>query len=248
MRFYLTHDDPKSKARASALSKKLNIEIFKKPSQQKIKNFSEDYFLTCSKDRLFLKKGLGYNSKPIFSDFDDWSKNYDDNLLKNSIKGLPKNFSCLDLTAGFGKDALEISKIANCKSLILVEKEAWVFELLVDGIKNTSSCRTGDLLKKFKTFNMDSLKFLKSKNETFDLVYIDPMFLGVQKSKAKKHMQALRDLSTAVIQKSFLKTCLKFANYRVIVKRHKSMEYLEGIVPNRSVKGKVVRYDIYYTN
>ena len=64
------------------------------------------------------------------------------------LKGLPKNFSCLDLTAGFGKDALEISKIVNCKSLILVEKEAWVFELLVDGIKNTSCSRADDLLKK----------------------------------------------------------------------------------------------------
>ena len=248
MRFYLTFDDPQSRARAITLSKKLNIEIFKKPTHQKIQEFSEDYFFTCSKDRLFLKKGLRHDSKPIFSDFDDWTKNYDDNLLKNSTKGLPKNFSCLDLTAGFGKDALEISKVVNCKSLILVEKEAWVFELLVDGIKNTSSCRTGDLLKKFKTFNMDSLKFLKSKNGTFDLVYIDPMFLGVQKSKAKKHMQALRDLSTAVIQKQLLKTSLDFANYRVIVKRHKNMEYLEGIVPDRSVKGKVVRYDIYNTN
>ena len=248
MRFYLTFDDPQSKARALTLSKKLNIEIFKKSSQQKIKDFSEDYFFTCSKDRLFLKKGLRHNSKPIFSDFDDWTKNYNDNLLKNSTKGLPKNFTCLDLTAGFGKDALEISKIVNCKSLILVEKEGWVFELLVDGIKNTSCSRAGNLLKKFKAFNMDSLEFLESKNETFDLVYIDPMFLGVQKSKAKKHMQALRDLSTAVIQKQLLKTSLDFANYRVVVKRHKHMEYLEGIVPNRSVKGKVVRYDIYNTN
>ena len=248
MRFYLTFDDPQSRARALILSKKLNIEIFKKPTQQKIKEFSEDYFFTCSKDRLFLKKGLRHNSKPIFSDFDDWTKNYDDNLLKNSTKGLPKNFSCLDLTAGFGKDALEISKIVNCKSMILVEKEGWVFELLVDGIKNTSCSRAGNLLKKFKAFNMDSLEFLESKNETFDLVYIDPMFLGVQKSKAKKHMQALRDLSIAVIQKELLKKSLEFANYRVIVKRHKNMEYLEGIVPDRSVKGKVVRYDIYNTN
>ena len=248
MRFYLTFDDPQSKARALTLSKKLNIEIFRKPTQQKIKEFSEDYFFTCSKDRLFLKKGLRHNSKPIFSDFDDWAKNYDDNLLKNSTKGLPKNFSCLDLTAGFGKDALEISKIVNCKSLILVEKEGWVFELLVDGIKNTSCSKAGNLLKKFKAFNMDGLEFLKSKDRTFDLIYIDPMFLGVQKSKAKKHMQALRDLSTAVIQKQLLKKSLDFANYRVIVKRHKNMEYLEGIVPNRSVKGKVVRYDIYNTN
>ena len=90
MRFYLTFDDHQSKARALTLSKKLNIEIFKKPTHQKIKEFSEDYFFTCSKDRLFLKKGLKHNSKPIFSDFDDWAKNYDDNLRKNSTKGLPK--------------------------------------------------------------------------------------------------------------------------------------------------------------
>ena len=83
MRFYLTFDDPQSKARALTLSKKLNIEIFKRPSRQKIEDFSEDYFFTCSKDRLFLQKGLRHNSKPIFSDFDDWTKNYDDNLLKN---------------------------------------------------------------------------------------------------------------------------------------------------------------------
>ena len=74
------------------------------------------------------------------------------------------------------------------------------------------------------------------------------VWIGGQKSKAKKHMQALRDLSTAAIQKQLLKTSLDFANYRVVVKRHKHMEYLEGIVPNRSVKGKVVRYDIYNTN
>ena len=122
MRFYLTFDNPELKLKVSELSRKLNIEIFKKPPQLQIKDFSEDYFFIYSKDRLFLKKGLRQNTKPIFSDFDDWTINYDDRLLKNSIKGLPKNFSCIDLTAGFGKDSLEISKSVNCKSLLLLEK------------------------------------------------------------------------------------------------------------------------------
>ena len=54
------------------------------------------------------------------------------------------------------EEALEISKDVNCKSLILVEKEAWVFELLIDGIKNTSSRRTGDLLKKFEEMGVNT--------------------------------------------------------------------------------------------
>ena len=74
------------------------------------------------------------------------------------------------------------------------------------------------------------------------------MFLGVQKSKAKKHMQALRDLSTSINQPTLLEKSLGFAKYRVVVKRHKNMEYLDDITPSRSVEGKVVRYDIYNTN
>ena len=123
-------------------------------------------------------------------------------------------------------------------------------KVLSEGVNTAFFAISDQKIELLSSINQGSAieKFLESKNETFDLVYIDPMFLGVQKSKAKKHMQALRDLSTSVIQKPLLKKSLDFANYRVIVKRHKNMEYLEGIVPNRSVKGKVVRYDIYYTN
>ena len=74
------------------------------------------------------------------------------------------------------------------------------------------------------------------------------MFYGVQRSKAKKHMQALRDLLPELNQKELLKECLNSARYRVIVKRHKHMNYLEDLVPTRSVEGKVVRYDLYNIN
>ena len=92
------------------------------------------------------------------------------------------------------------------------------------------------------------MKFLKTTNSDFDLIYIDPMFSGVHKSKAKKHMQALRELSSSRNQTSILDTSLNSANYRVVVKRHKHMDYLEGHKPSRSIEGKVVRYDIYNTN
>ena len=74
------------------------------------------------------------------------------------------------------------------------------------------------------------------------------MFSGVHRAKAKKHMQAIRDLSPTIDKLALLETCLSFAKFKVVVKRHKNMEYLEGLKPTRSLEGKVVRYDIYNTN
>ena len=71
------------------------------------------------------------------------------------------------------------------------------------------------------------------------------MFSGVHKSKAKKHMQALRDLSNAKSKDNLLEESLKKATQKVIVKRHRNMEFLESIQPSHSIEGKVVRYDVY---
>ena len=248
MKFFISFDSPELKEKALKISKDLSIELFSYPESYQSKDFTDDYFLVCSKEKLYLRKSLSANALPIFSDFDDWTKNYDDRLLKNAIKGLPDNFTCLDVTAGFGKDALEISKSQNCKSIVLLEKERWTFLLLQDGLNNVTSLEAIDLLKKFQVFHIDNMKFLKTTSCDFDLIYIDPMFSGVHKSKAKKHMQALRELSSSLNQTSILDTSLNSANYRVVVKRHKHMDYLEGHKPSRSIEGKVVRYDIYNTN
>ena len=104
--------------------------------------------------------------------------------------------------------------------------------------------RVIQLLSKIRVYNLDNLEYLNN-NNNFDLIYIDPMFQGVYKSKAKKHMQALRDLSSSENDKNLLKNSLEKANHRVVVKRHKNMEYLEGIKPTTSIEGKVVRFDLY---
>ena len=245
MKFFACFDSPELKEKALEISKDLSIELFSYPESYQLKDFKDDYFLVCSQKKLFLRKGLSANALPIFSDFDDWTKNYDDRLLKNALKGLPENFTCLDVTAGFGKDALEISKSQNCKSIVLLEKERWTFLILQDGLKNATSLKAIDFLKKFQVFHIDNMKFLKTTNSDFDLIYIDPMFSGVHKSKAKKHMQALRDLSNAKSKDNLLEESLKKATQKVIVKRHRNMEFLESIQPSHSIEGKVVRYDVY---
>ena len=245
MRFFVSYSNSSLEKKAFLLSKKLNLEIFDNQNIFDTASFSDDYFLVCTSERLILKKGLKKNVKPIFSNFDDWTANYNDELLKKALKGIPKQSSCLDITAGFGKDALEISKSDYCRSMTLLEKASWMYTLLEDGLENIYSEEAKELTKKFSLCNMDNLIFLNSSKQKYDLIYIDPMFYGVQKSKAKKHMQALRDLSSDENQKGLLKESLNCAKFRVIVKRHKHMSYLDDEAPSRSVEGKVVRYDIY---
>ena len=244
MNLYLAFDSNVLHEKAKELSVKLKLDIFKDYSSKYNPEYEDDYFLVCSAERIFLQKGLKNTSKPIYSNFDDWIDNYDDRLLRRTLKGLPNNFSCVDLTAGFGKDAFEIAKSERCLSLVLIEKEKWVFSILKDGLKKVNDYRVIQLLSKIRVHNLDNLEYLNHNND-FDLIYIDPMFQGVYKSKAKKHMQALRDLSSSENDKNLLKNSLEKANHRVVVKRHKNMEYLEGIKTSTSIEGKVVRFDLY---
>jgi len=244
MNLYLAFDSNVLHEKAKELSVKLKLDIFKDYSSKYNPEYEDDYFLVCSAERIFLQKGLKKNTKPIYSDFDTWINKYDDLLLRRALRGLTKNFSCLDLTAGFGKDAFEIAKSKSCQSLILVEKEKWVYELLLDGLTNATDFKSKILIDKFQVFNSDNFEYLRACKD-FDLIYIDPMFAGVDKSKAKKHMQALRDLSNAKSKDNLLGESLKKATQKVIVKRHRNMEFLESIQPSHSIEGKVVRYDVY---
>jgi len=74
------------------------------------------------------------------------------------------------------------------------------------------------------------------------------MFAGVGKSKAKRTIQALRDLTQETDAEGLLDLAIRKASKRVVVKRHKKSQYLEGIKPNHSVMGKVIRYDVYHSS
>ena len=69
--------------------------------------------------------------------------------------------------------------------------------------------------------------------------------MGFGKSKAKRAIQALRDLTQEAETEGLLDLAIKRSSKRVIVKRHKNSKFLEDIKPSHSIKGKVVRYDIY---
>jgi len=71
------------------------------------------------------------------------------------------------------------------------------------------------------------------------------MFPNTGSARAKKNIQALRDLSEEDLSEDLLIQALNFAKKRVIVKRHKNSSYLNNQKPSFSIQGRVVRFDVY---
>ena len=71
------------------------------------------------------------------------------------------------------------------------------------------------------------------------------MFHVSTKSKAKKGVQALRELIPEENPDYLLQIALNNAKERVIVKRHRNDKFLENLSPTYSISGHVIRFDIY---
>ena len=244
MELFVSYQLPKHEEVAFNLAKEFGLTCLFQGDIDKKEN-NQSYFFMYKPDRSYIRRGFENLSKDIYCNFSYWSVNFKDPLLSRCLKGLPEKFSVLDATAGFGKDALEIAKNKQCESILLVEREKWLFYLLQEGIANAENFDVLKLINKFSIKNADSLAHLSSTKSNYDLIYIDPMFPGVGKSKAKRSIQALRDLTKEIETNGLLDLAIKKATKRVVVKRHKNSIYLEDLKPNYSVKGKVVRYDVY---
>ena len=101
------------------------------------------------------------------------------------------------------------------------------------------------LVSKFELIQSDARDFFTLKKNEADVVYLDPMFPNTGSARAKKNIQALRDLSEEDLSEDLLIQALNFAKKRVIVKRHKNSSYLNNQKPSFSIQGRVVRFDVY---
>ena len=228
---------------ALIFSKRLNIpflgDLVSAKSQSR--SLKDKYILIFSDEGMYLKKGTDNRSGRIFCDFLKWSKQDSKALLLKTMKGLTRKNSIIDATAGFGKDSLILSSLTE--RLTLIERTPWVFSLLEEGIGKFK--KEIPSLQGVKLIRADSKKYLNDLNEKPDAIYLDPMFEKVSKSKAKKNLQALRELTKPTKGEELLKISLTKAANRVVVKRHKKSRYLSGLKPTFSLSGRVIRYDVY---
>ena len=226
------------------LATELGLEfISRRDALKKQTLIQAQYYLVIGKNKSYLQVGIKGKSKPIFCNFTEWANNNKKSNLLRCMKGLPLDCSVVDATAGFGRDALELATVSN--SVVLIERIPWLHYLLQDGIKNSTEEHVVSLVNKFELIQSDARDFFVLKTNEADVVYLDPMFPNTGSARAKKNIQALRDLSREDLSEDLLIQALDFAKKRVIVKRHKNSSYLNDQKPSFSIQGRVVRFDVY---
>ena len=146
------------------------------------------------------------------------------------------DLSVLDACAGFGTDGLTLSML-GCP-VTLVEREPLIWILLQDFARSFDNTQV---------MFMDCKEAL-SGDESWDVVYLDPMFPERKKNALPNQaLQHLRYLTQGAQPPSdlteLIRLALSCAHNRVVVKRRLKDPVVEGV--NFQIKGKTVRFDVY---
>ncbi|CAA0125358.1 Ribosomal RNA small subunit methyltransferase J [BD1-7 clade bacterium] len=160
--------------------------------------------------------------------------------------------SILDATAGLGGDAFVLASLGS--HVTMIEQNPVVHLLLKSGLRAASVSEDDELSiiasdKMRLAACQSSLDFFAElQAESFDVVYLDPMFPDRRKSaKVKKGMQYFHDLVgiDSAQEPELLTKALLIAGKRVVVKRPKQAPYLADRKPSLEMSSKTIRYDIY---
>jgi 16S rRNA (guanine1516-N2)-methyltransferase len=160
----------------------------------------------------------------------------------------------LDATAGLGEDAW-LMAAAGCR-VVALERDAVVHALLTDGLRRAAAVRP-DITERI-TLHRGSMFDLVNDTEahgshpwasggdTFDVVYLDPMFPPGRKTAERKPMRVLRwRVGDDGDADALLARALELARRRVVVKRPRHAAPLAGRPPTHAHHGKSLRYDVY---
>lgn len=158
------------------------------------------YQLVETEQGLALRNEADPKELPILVDFTDKRLIYRKDRVQHEgliqavkIKNQPK-LRVLDTTTGLGVDAFLLASAGL--EVVCLERSETLFKLLQDGFKRAKN--DPDLvpiLNRMTLLNQDSLAYLKHTDETFDVIYCDPMFPEKKKSAAvKKEMKALQQV------------------------------------------------------
>jgi len=153
----------------------------------------------------------------------------------------------VDATAGLGQDAFVLASL-GCR-MTLFERSPVVHAILADGLARASlNEQCADITGRMQLEAGDSLDWLqRSDPDSVDVIYLDPMFPHRDKSAlVKKEMQVFRQVvGDDDDSDALLEAALAIARYRVVVKRPRKAEPLNGPPVTTRVEGKSSRYDVY---
>lgn len=168
------------------------------------------------------------------------------------LKAMGNADSVLDMTAGWGGDALHIAQ--SGRTVLSVERQPVVFQLLTQAraeidIEMQQQLKFLQLDAGSRSFTKQLAKSLNGKTR-FDLVYLDPMFQGKasKPAKAKKPMRIMQRLTGKVSEQNeqgLFDNAMQIAQQRVVVKRALKAPYISELIPQGSIKSKLLRFDLY---
>ncbi len=151
-----------------------------------------------------------------------------------------------DLTAGLGRDAFVLA-LLGCR-VDMVERSPVIATLLADGLARArQSPELAGVVARMRLHRGDAMTMLAGAHEQPDVIYLDPMYPGRDKSAlVKKEMRLLRtvvgDDDDAA---ELLEAARQRARRRVVVKRPRLAPAIAGPAPSYTLPGKTTRFDVY---
>lgn len=160
----------------------------------------------------------------------------------SDISGL----KAIDATAGMGEDAFLIA--ANGYDVTLHEQNPVIALLLKDALRRARKQPIlKDIASRMHVVEGDSVDILSSRLDPVDLIYLDPMFPGRQKSGLiNKKLQLIQKMeSPCSTEDALFDSAIKASPSKIVVKRPLKAPFLANRKPTYSLDGKAIRYDIY---
>ena len=167
-------------------------------------------------------------------------------MLAKAVKTDQENLKAIDATAGMGEDSLLLAACGY--QVTLYEQNPVIAILLKDALRRAKKNTVlKDIVSRMQLVEGDSIEHLTKRLDPVNVIYLDPMFPGRQKSGLiNKKLQLIQKLEPPCSKETALFDAAMAAQpSKIIVKRPLKSPYLDERVPSYSLKGKAIRYDCY---
>lgn len=167
-------------------------------------------------------------------------------MLVRAAKTTETDLKGIDATAGMGEDAFLLA--AYGYDMTLYEQNPVVAVLLKDALRRAKKHpQLKEIAGRMKLVEGNSVEELKTRVDAVDLIYLDPMFPGRQKSGLiNKKLQLIQKLEPPCSDEvELFETAIGANPSKIIVKRPLKSPFLAGKNPTYELKGKAIRYDCY---
>ena len=165
--------------------------------------------------------------------------------LKKALGKTKNSLKIFDATAGLLFDSMIFLSLGH--KVVAVEQSKIIYLLVEDAIKRSKN--EIPFLKNLNLINANSLDIYKSSQESFDVVYLDPMYpkpkKNIKKSGDLNSLRSILEIENILIEEDSLIDNFMQADYKkLILKRPLKAKKLYSNI-NYQIKGKSTRFDIY---